>query len=97
MHLRLEELFGGGEWLGSRNMLFVSDLVQLQPVSGSPVFEKIATHCYSNLGVQLLLTFGTILLFMTNSPLTLRVRASQNCDAHVLPRSAEVAIMRRAS
>ena len=42
MHLRLEELFGGTEWFGSRNMLFVGDL-QLPPVSGSPVFERITT------------------------------------------------------
>ncbi len=41
MHLRLEELFGGCDWFGSRNMLFVGDLLQLQPVSGNPVFEKI--------------------------------------------------------
>ncbi len=44
MHLRLEELFGGGEWFGSRNVLFVGDLLQLQPVSGNPVFEKVATQ-----------------------------------------------------
>ena len=29
--------------VGSRNMLFVGNLLQLQPVSGSPVFERIAT------------------------------------------------------
>ena len=33
----------GGEWFGSRNVLFVGDLLQLQPVSGNPVFERIAT------------------------------------------------------
>ena len=43
IHMRLEELFGGGEWFGSRNVLFVGDLLQLQPVSGNPVFERIAT------------------------------------------------------
>ena len=43
IHMRLEELFGEGEWFGSRNMLFVGDLLQLQPVSGSPVFEKVST------------------------------------------------------
>ena len=42
MHMRLEELFGEGEWFGSRNMMFVGDLLQLPPVSGSPVFEKIS-------------------------------------------------------
>lgn len=41
--MRLEELFGGGEWFGGRNMLFVGDLLQLQPVSGNAVFERIAT------------------------------------------------------
>ena len=41
MHLRLEELFGGNEWFGARNMLFVGDILQLQPVNGTPVFEKI--------------------------------------------------------
>ena len=42
MHLRLEELFGSQDWFGSKNMLFVGDLLQLQPVNGHPVFEKIA-------------------------------------------------------
>ena len=38
IHMRLEELFGGGEWFG-----FVGDLLQLQPVSGNPVFDKVST------------------------------------------------------
>ena len=41
MHLRLEELFGSQDWFGSKNMLLVGDLLQLQPVNGHPVFEKI--------------------------------------------------------
>ena len=41
MHVRLEELFGGDEWFGNRNMLFVGYILQLQPVSGNPVFKKI--------------------------------------------------------
>ena len=41
IHLRLDELFGGDEWFGSRNMLFVGDILQLQPVNGSAVFENI--------------------------------------------------------
>ena len=41
IHLRLEELFGSNDWFGSKNMLFVGDLLQLQPVNGHPVFEKI--------------------------------------------------------
>ena len=43
VHMRLEELFGSNEWFGSKNMLFVGDLLQLPPVHGSPVFEKVAT------------------------------------------------------
>ena len=42
MHLRLEELYGGHDWFGGRNVLFVGDLLQLLPVNGSPVFEKIS-------------------------------------------------------
>ena len=41
IHLRLDELFGGNDWFGSRNMIFVGDLLQLQPVNGNPVFERI--------------------------------------------------------
>ena len=43
IHMRLEELFRGGEWFGSKNVLFVGDLFQLQPVSGNPVFDKVST------------------------------------------------------
>ena len=42
MHLRLEELFGSNQWFGGRNMLFFGDFLQLQPVNGRPVFERIA-------------------------------------------------------
>ena len=41
MHLRQNELFGGNDWFGSKNMLFMGDLLQLQPVNGSAVFERI--------------------------------------------------------
>ena len=41
IHMRLEELFGSDEWFGGRNMLFFGDFLQLQPVNGSPVFERI--------------------------------------------------------
>ena len=44
VHMRLEELFSENEWFGSRNMLFVSDLLQLPPVAGSHVFEKVSTN-----------------------------------------------------
>ena len=41
IHLRLEELFGSNDLFGSKNMLIMGDLLQLQPVNGHPVFEKI--------------------------------------------------------
>ena len=45
IHLWLEELFSGSgdEYFGSMNMLFVGDILQLPPVTGSPavVFSKL--------------------------------------------------------
>ena len=41
LHLRLEEPFGSDEWFGGKNILFVGDILQLQPVNGSPVFERV--------------------------------------------------------
>ena len=42
-HLRLEELFSGAgdDYFVSMNMLFVGDILQLPPVTGSPVFSKL--------------------------------------------------------
>ena len=37
----LEEVFGSDEWFGSLNVIFVGDLLQLPPVNGASVFEKI--------------------------------------------------------
>ena len=37
----VSSLIGGHDWFGSKNVLFVGDLLQLQPVNGHPVFEKI--------------------------------------------------------
>ena len=48
IHMRLEELFSENEWFGSRNMMFVGDLLQLPPVAGSPVFEKVSTKSLLN-------------------------------------------------
>ena len=42
LHLRLEELFGSNEWFGGKNILFVEDILQLQPVNGNPVFKTIS-------------------------------------------------------
>ena len=46
IHLRLEELFGGSgdDYFGSMNMLFVGDILQLPPVTGSPVFSKLCNN-----------------------------------------------------
>jgi len=41
IHLRMSELFGGDDWFGGINVLFVGDLLQLQPVNGSPIFETV--------------------------------------------------------
>ena len=43
IHLRLEELFSGvdDDYFGSMNMLFVGDILQLPPVTGSLVFSKL--------------------------------------------------------
>ena len=43
MHLRLEELIGGSgdDYFVSMNILFVGDILQLSPVTGSPVFSKL--------------------------------------------------------
>ena len=47
IHLRLDELFGGNDRFGSKNMIFVGDLLQLQPVNGNPVFERITNKTLS--------------------------------------------------
>ena len=41
VHLRLEEIFGHDQWFGGVNMLFVGDILQLPPVNGAPVFDRI--------------------------------------------------------
>ena len=48
IHLRLEELFGGDTWFGCKNVLFVGDILQLPPVNGSPIFEKVAKKTLAN-------------------------------------------------
>ena len=40
IRLRLEDLFGGNDWFGSRNMVFVG-YFQLQHVNGNPVYKSI--------------------------------------------------------
>uniref|UniRef100_A0A1X7VJU5 Uncharacterized protein n=1 Tax=Amphimedon queenslandica TaxID=400682 RepID=A0A1X7VJU5_AMPQE len=41
IHMRLEDIFGTDEWFGSKNILFVGDLL-LPPVNGRPVLKKIS-------------------------------------------------------
>ena len=42
MHLKLEELFGGHDWFGSKSIVCFGDLLQLPPVNGSPVFQTVS-------------------------------------------------------
>ena len=48
VHLRLQEIFGGDDWFGGINVLFVGDLLQLQPVNGNPVFQKMTKSTVVN-------------------------------------------------
>ena len=41
VHLRLEEILGKNDWFGGVNVLFVGDILQLPPVNGAPVFERL--------------------------------------------------------
>ena len=41
IHLRLDEIFARDQWFGGVNILFVGDILQLPPVNGAPVFERI--------------------------------------------------------
>jgi len=50
IHLRLKELFGGTDWFGSINVIFIGDLLQLPPVNGNPVFCKLNSKAVSKLG-----------------------------------------------
>ena len=41
IHLRLDEIFARYEWFGGVNVMFVGDILQLPPVKGAPVYERI--------------------------------------------------------
>jgi len=53
IYLRLQEIFGGPEWFGGVNILFVGDIFQLPPLNGNPVFSKLSNSLIvSKLGCQ---------------------------------------------
>ena len=41
IYLRLDKIFAKVEWFDGMNVLFVGDILQLPPVSGGPVFQRI--------------------------------------------------------
>ena len=43
IHLHLDEIFGLDQWFGGVNVLFVGDILQLPPVNGAPVFDRITS------------------------------------------------------
>ena len=48
IHLRLDEIFAKDEWFGGVNVLFVGDILQLPPVNGAAVFEKVNNRSITN-------------------------------------------------
>ncbi|CAI8020405.1 hypothetical protein GBAR_LOCUS12212 [Geodia barretti] len=48
IHLRLDDIFARDEWFGGVNVLFVGDTLQLPPVNGAAVFEKINNRSFNN-------------------------------------------------
>ena len=48
IHLRLDEIFAKHNWCGGVNVLFVGDILQLLPVNGGAVFERINNRSVVN-------------------------------------------------
>ena len=46
--LNLDEIFAKDEWFGGMNVLFVGDILQLPPVNGGPVFQRICNNSITN-------------------------------------------------
>ena len=42
IHLRFDEIVARDQWFGGVNVLFVGDILQLPPVNGALLFEKIS-------------------------------------------------------
>ena len=43
LHLRLDDILGSNDWFGSKNIISVSDLLQLTPVNDRPVFQNVSS------------------------------------------------------
>ena len=41
IHLRFDDIFARDQWFGGVSVLFVGDILQLPPVNGASVFERI--------------------------------------------------------
>ena len=48
IHLHLDEIFAKEELFGGVNVLFVGDILQLPPVNGGAVFERISNKSITN-------------------------------------------------
>ena len=53
IHLCLDEIFAKDQWFGGVNVLFVGDILQLPPVNGAPVFEKISNKSVALIKIRL--------------------------------------------
>uniref|UniRef100_A0A1X7TV77 ATP-dependent DNA helicase n=1 Tax=Amphimedon queenslandica TaxID=400682 RepID=A0A1X7TV77_AMPQE len=67
IQMRMNDLFKSDEWFGGKNFLFVGDILQLPPVRGEPVFDKVtASTLKCRLGSMGAEIYGVILSPMTN-------------------------------
>uniref|UniRef100_A0A1X7TX44 ATP-dependent DNA helicase n=1 Tax=Amphimedon queenslandica TaxID=400682 RepID=A0A1X7TX44_AMPQE len=44
----MNDLFESDEWFRGKNVLFVGDILQLPPVCGEPVFDKVTASTLKN-------------------------------------------------
>ena len=76
IHLRMSELFGSDTWFGGMNVLFVGDLLQLQPVNGNPIFETVHKKAILNERQKKDGVFSTILDSVRRGNLTDEITAT---------------------